>query len=175
MSSLILRASIFAEAAHAAVGQVRKYTGEPYIVHPRAVARLVQSVEHTEEMVAAALLHDVLEDTQVPLSLLRETFGTNIASMVSDLTDQFSNPLIGNRAFRKKMEAERLGQCSTAVQTIKVADMIDNTQSIVAHDPGFAKVYLSEKAYLLTCLKQADRFLVDQTKDMILRASADIV
>ena len=59
-------------AARAHEGQVRKYTGEPYLTHPFAVAGLVRSVTDDEDMVAAAILHDVVEDSDVPLSLIRE-------------------------------------------------------------------------------------------------------
>ena len=58
---LVIKADTFADLSHS--GQVRKYTGEPYIVHPREVATLVSTVAHTPEMLAAALLHDVVEDT----------------------------------------------------------------------------------------------------------------
>ena len=64
-SELVRRAFAFAKAAHEAVGQMRKYTGEPYIVHPVEVADIVQTVAHTEVMLAAALLHDTVEDTGV--------------------------------------------------------------------------------------------------------------
>jgi (p)ppGpp synthase/HD superfamily hydrolase len=60
MSDLVTRARVFATAAHAAVGQLRKYTNEPYIVHPAEVMALVRRVAHDEGMLAAALLHDVL-------------------------------------------------------------------------------------------------------------------
>lgn len=60
-----LAAYEFARVAHAAVGQLRKYTNEPYIVHPLEVARIVKSVPHDSNMVMAAYLHDVLEDTKI--------------------------------------------------------------------------------------------------------------
>jgi len=81
------KALLFATAAHYAIGQTRKYSGEPYIVHPVAVAELVMSVPHTPEMVAAALLHDVLEDTDVPYSVLEEEFGSTVAEYVQLLSD----------------------------------------------------------------------------------------
>ena len=55
----------FATKAHE--GQVRKYTGEPYIVHPLEVAEIVKTVEHTEEMLMAAVLHDTVEDTDTTI------------------------------------------------------------------------------------------------------------
>jgi (p)ppGpp synthase/HD superfamily hydrolase len=59
------KARLFAKAAHAAVGQMRKYTDEPYIVHPVEVAGIVRYWGGTDTMCVAALLHDVLEDTKI--------------------------------------------------------------------------------------------------------------
>ncbi|MTJ93609.1 MAG: HD domain-containing protein, partial [Desulfovibrio sp.] len=79
MPTLIARAAAFAAEAHAAVGQVRKYTGEPYVEHPRAVARLVADAGGDDAMVAAAWLHDVVEDTRVSLDEIRGQFGDAVA------------------------------------------------------------------------------------------------
>ena len=71
MTNIVERARVFATAAHAAVGQTRKYTGEPYVVHPMEVASLVESVGGTEAMVAAAREHYVDEcenDHGIPVS-----------------------------------------------------------------------------------------------------------
>ena len=65
---MIKKARQFAQQAHAAFDQRRKYTGEPYIVHPAEVARLVASVSNDEAMICAAWLHDVVEDTEVTIA-----------------------------------------------------------------------------------------------------------
>ncbi|VDZ55823.1 bifunctional (p)ppGpp synthetase II/ guanosine-3',5'-bis pyrophosphate 3'-pyrophosphohydrolase [Serratia odorifera] len=62
-STLVERARRYATKAHAAIDQRRKYTNAPYIVHPQAVVEIVRSVPHTDEMLAAAWLHDTVEDT----------------------------------------------------------------------------------------------------------------
>lgn len=147
------KARIFATAAHAAVGQKRKYTGEDYIVHPVHVAGIVAAVPHTDEMVCAALLHDVLEDTKVPEALLRTEFGDAVTDMVVWLTKV---EVPGNRKVRKESELRRLYGAPAEVQTIKLADMISNTPSIVEHDPKFAKVFLKEKAELVEVLTRGD-------------------
>jgi (p)ppGpp synthase/HD superfamily hydrolase len=147
------RARLFAAAAHAAVGQVRKYTNDPYIVHPAHVARLVLSVPHTTEQVQAAFLHDVLEDTQVPETLLRAEFGGVVADLVVWLTEV---KVSGNRAVRKRAEVLRLAGAPAAAQTIKLADLISNTSSIVKWDPEFAVTYLQEKRELLEVLTLGD-------------------
>jgi (p)ppGpp synthase/HD superfamily hydrolase len=156
--SLVERARVFATAAHAAVGQRRKYTGEPYVVHPIEVSELVEQVSGTSEMVAAALLHDVLEDTDVTFDVLEEEFGASVAELVLWLTD-VSKPEDGNRSTRKALDRQHSAAAPAEAQTIKVADLISNTRSIVAHDPDFAVVYLQEKRQLLGVLTKADERL----------------
>jgi (p)ppGpp synthase/HD superfamily hydrolase len=85
MNDLVNKAFSYALAAH--TGQTRKYTGEPYIVHPFAVSLIVQSVPHTPEMVAAALLHDTVEDTGKTIEEIEQLFGKQVASYVGWLTD----------------------------------------------------------------------------------------
>ena len=166
MMNTVERAKVFATAAHAAVGQTRKYTGEPYVVHPIEVASLVESVGGTEAMVAAALLHDVLEDTGVTVDVLEEQFGSEVADLVLWLTD-VSNPNDGNRSTRKALDRQHSAAAPAAAQTIKVADLISNTRSIVAHDPGFAKVYLEEKRLLLEVLTRADPTLLTMAREQV--------
>ena len=148
---LIKKARKFATRAHK--GQVRKYTGEPYIVHPIAVAETVRIHGGSDEMVAAAMLHDTIEDTNVTYDDVRKEFGITVAGLVRELTDT-SSPSDGNRAVRKEIDRRRLAKASADAQTIKLADLIDNTTSIVAHDPGFAKVYLKEKEALLKVMNK---------------------
>jgi len=155
---IVEKARIFATAAHAAVGQLRKYTGEPYIVHPAEVVSIVKTVPHTDEMLAAAWLHDVVEDTDVTLSTISIEFGMEVASIVEWLTD-VSKPIDGNRAVRKAMDREHTARAPAAAQTVKLADLISNTSSIMKHDEKFAKTYLEEKRMLLEVMTKGDRFL----------------
>lgn len=154
--SIIEKAQVFATAAHAAVGQRRKYTDEPYIVHPTAVVDILttQTAEPTPAMLAAAWLHDVVEDTKVDVETLRQIFGREIAFMVWMLTDPPN--IVGNRAARKAEIRTRLADATSTVQTIKLADLIDNTKTIVRYDPAFARVYLEEKRALLEVLTRGD-------------------
>ena len=132
-SELVRQAFVFAKAAHEAVGQLRKYTGDPYIVHPTEVADIVQTVAHTEVMLAAALLHDTVEDTDATMDEIRRLFGHEVADLVEMLTD-VSVPTDGNRAVRKAIDLAHTARASAAGKTIKLADLISNTQSIVAND-----------------------------------------
>lgn len=160
MTDLVSRAHAFARDAHAAVGQMRKYTTDvPYIVHPEAVAEIVRSVPHTEAMLAAAYLHDTVEDTEVTIQQITEAFGPEVADLVGWLTD-ISLPQDGNRAIRKEIDRQHTAQAPAAAKTIKLADLLDNTQSIVANGKGFAHIYLREKALLLEVLTEGDPTLL---------------
>jgi (p)ppGpp synthase/HD superfamily hydrolase len=157
MTSMEEKAYAFAMAAHEAVGQKRKYTGEPYIVHPLEVASIVKSVPGaTDEMVAAAYLHDVVEDTQVPIEVILHVFGPVVADYVHQLTDPPKVEGGPNRKARKALDAQRLADAPAEVQTIKLADLISNTSTIVRFDPSFAKVYLEEKRLLLEVMTKGD-------------------
>lgn len=154
--SFIREAEVFSIAAHAAVGQKRKYTGEPYHLHPLEVAARVSETEYcTEEMIMAALLHDVVEDTQVSLDLIARQFGIIVAMYVEQLTD-VSKRGDGNRAARKALDLAHTARASPEAKTIKLADLISNSRSILQHDPEFAKVYLAEKRALLQVLTEGD-------------------
>lgn len=167
MKDLESRAALFAAAAHAAVDQRRKYTGEPYIQHPAAVAQIVRSVVGNHaEMLAAAWLHDVVEDTEVTLELIRKEFGPCVAALVEGLTD-VSKPSDGNRAARKAIDRQHMAEQSPACKTIKLADLIHNSQSILAYDLAFARVYLAEKQALLEVLREGDRTLWDKAKHIV--------
>lgn len=172
MNDLVSRALSFATEAHTSVEQIRKYTGEPYINHPIEVMGIVKTAaHHNDVMLAAALLHDTIEDTPVTREDVEREFGAEVAQMVWDLTDQCHE---GNRAARKAAEAARLGTISPDAQTVKLADIISNTASIVAHDPGFAMEYLREVLRALEAMTQGDAGLharamaqIEEAKDTI--------
>lgn len=166
MTTLVERARVFATAAHAAVGQKRKYTGEPYIVHPTEVAAIVAEAGGTDEMVAAAFLHDVVEDTGVTLEDLQNEFGSDVANLVSWLTD-VSRPEDGNRRARKAIDRAHSAEAPAEAQTVKVADLISNSTTILKFDPGFAKVYLEEKRQLLEVLTKADPALLERARPQL--------
>lgn len=156
----------FASYHHAAINQRRKYTDEPYIVHPAAVADLVRSVPHTEAMLCAAWLHDVVEDTPCTLDEIRGAFGQEIAELVAMLT-KVSRPSDGNRAARKAIDLAHMAKASPRAKTIKLADVIDNCSSIVDRDPAFAAVYLPEKAALLDVLREGDPDLYGRARRIL--------
>jgi (p)ppGpp synthase/HD superfamily hydrolase len=159
MMDIVDKARVFATASHAAVAQLRKYTNEPYIVHPAEVAGIIDNLEGaTAEMVAAAWLHDVVEDTGVTNEIIKQEFGEEVAVLVGWLT-AVSRPEQGNRATRKAIDRAHTAMASAEAQTIKLADIISNCRSIKEHDEKFAKIYFEEKRLLLEVLTKGDRGL----------------
>ncbi len=152
MSDLVDRARVYATEAHQRINHRRKYNNEPYHVHLSAVAKLVASVTDDEEMVAAAWLHDTVEDTQATLEDVEAEFGVQVSELVEELTD-VSKPGDGNRVRRKQIDRMHLAQASKRAKTVKLADLIDNCKDITRHDPRFAQVYLTEMNSLLDVLQ----------------------
>ena len=163
MDSLAQTAFVFATAAHAAVGQRRKYTDQPYIVHPIRVAGIVANFGGTDEMIAAAYLHDVVEDTGVSIEDILDMFGSVVAVIVDGLTD-VSKSEDGNRAVRKELDRAHSADATWAAQFVKCADIIDNAADIGDNDPSFNVVYRKEMAALLDVL--------DKVKDEPIYAAA---
>ena len=157
MERTAYQSMMFAREVHAA--QRRKYTNNPYTDHLAEVAGIVATVappDFADMMVSVAWLHDCVEDHGVTVQSLRAAFGDAVADGVRLLSDLEK----GNRAERKAMSRDRLGNAPGWVQTIKCADLISNTSSIVMHDPKFAAVYLKEKRLLLARLTDADQRLL---------------
>ena len=163
---IVSKARVFAIAAHTAVGQKRKYTNSEYWLHPAEVAEIVKTVSHTDEMLAAAWLHDVVEDTKVENRVIFAMFGREVADLVCWLTDT-SCAKHGNRAARKAVDRAHIAAAPPEVKTIKLADLIHNTATIVEYDPDFAKVYLKEKSLLLEVLKEGDSNLWQQAYNQV--------
>lgn len=168
MSSMVYKAQIYASAAHGAIGQRRKYTGEPYIVHPAEVVQILQAAGVINPVVlSAAWLHDVLEDTQIEPQALMPVFGYPVLLLVQQLTD-VSKPEDGNRRHRKMLDRHHTAQACPEAKSIKLADLISNTRSIVERDPKFARVYLKEKALLLEVLRDCSHpVLWDQANQLL--------
>lgn len=144
MNDLVTRAREFAIERHGS--QRRKYEKAPYYIHLNRVVELLRDHGFDQpHVLAAAYLHDTLEDTPTTLLEIVSAFGTEVAELVYWLSDLER----GSRKCRKQMSAWRLSRAPLEAKLIKLADLADNTPSIVAHDPDFAKVYLAEKHVIL--------------------------
>lgn len=132
MSTALARAYDMAARAHA--GQTRKgRMGIPYVNHPIEVAAMVAEAGADEPVVIAAVLHDVVEDSDVALGEIEAAFGAQVAAMVDALTDDPSWSDLP-RPERKRRQAERVPGAPKAVRLIKIADQTSNL-SDVAREP----------------------------------------
>jgi guanosine-3',5'-bis(diphosphate) 3'-pyrophosphohydrolase len=133
VDQVVLKAAHFAAQKHA--GQRRKgAAAEPYINHLLEAAELVASAlaEPDTNLIIAALLHDTVEDTGTTKEELAETFGSDVADLVMEVTDDKSLP----KAERKRLQVVHASQISVRAQAIKLADKISNLRAIVSSPPA---------------------------------------
>ena len=150
MMSLVELARMFARDAHK--GQLRKYTKQPYIVHPARVAQEAQRLGLSKEAVAAGYLHDVVEDCGVTLQQIRGAFGPRVCALVDGLSDM-QTKADGNRAARKEAVRQRLhGLRDAELHTLKLLDLVDNAGSIMRYDNEFGVTYVEEARQLAAVL-----------------------
>jgi (p)ppGpp synthase/HD superfamily hydrolase len=157
----------FADWAHG--DQVRWYTRERYIVHPVRVMELCREYTNDQAVLAAALLHDVLEDTLVGrealtrflLTVMEAGEALRTLGLVEELTDVYVKSKYPglNRQKRKSREAARLEKTSADAHTVKYADIIDNSMEITRHDPQFARLFLREGKAFLSRMTKGDQLL----------------
>jgi len=147
--AVYLDAVQFANEAHS--GQVRKYTGEPYVTHVVRVAEAARECGLGVEAEVAALLHDTVEDTSVEYKDLDVRFGPVVASMVWGLTNAegrgVATPGVDNRAKRKTMDLAWLGAQTVRVRALKLLDLADNLNDMDRGD-SFLDLFLREAVAL---------------------------
>jgi (p)ppGpp synthase/HD superfamily hydrolase len=160
--SVVKKAHAFAIKAHA--GVFRMGSGEPYVEHVERVAASLAALGFPEHVVAAAYLHDVIEDAGYSEAELAKEFSPEIAALVSEV----SNPVLakepGNRAWRKAKEVEHLAKASYFGASIKLADMLDNSSNIREVNPVFAAKYLPVLAAKLAVVSHGHPELVAKVK-----------
>lgn len=172
-ASIIHEAQIYATQAHKRIDHRRKYSNQPYDVHLKAVADMVSSATEDAEMIAAAWLHDVIEDTPATLHDIEQTFGKSISLLVSELTD-VSKSSDGNRSTRKAIDREYLSKASSRTKTIKLADIIDNCKDICKHDKRFARTFLSEIMLLIEVLTDGEKQLYEKAIQVINQCAEEL-
>jgi (p)ppGpp synthase/HD superfamily hydrolase len=125
-SPLVRAALERARADHA--GQTRNGSGGmPYVEHPISVAAMLDEQGHRDEVLAAALLHDVVEDSETSVEELRELFGGEVAGMVGALTDDES---IDSYRQRKAEHRERVAAAGPEALAIYAADKLTNVRAL---------------------------------------------
>lgn len=120
---MIRKAAAFAAKAHE--GMVRKGTRIPYIVHPMEVAQITAMITRDSEVIAAAYLHDVLEDTSVTAEEMEREFGKRVLNLVQQETENKS--LTWKE--RKSATIQHLSKASRDVKILTLADKLSNMRS----------------------------------------------
>lgn len=174
------RHSLLAFVALHHAEQRRKYTNAPYLSHLQDVAEMADG--QCKLGYEIGLCHDLLEDTictetELLKALLRFGYdweeATWITIRVFQLTDQytpFSYPDL-NRKKRKELEAKRLSHISSHAQTVKYCDIINNSESILQHDPSFAKVYITEMKMVLDGMNRGNEILYKKALESVNKTS----
>lgn len=150
-------------AAHSHAGQMRKYGGGPFINHPLRVMCRVMRMGLDDGVVAAAVLHDVIEDSSVMYDDLIVRFTPSTASIVLDLTD-YQKPDEAPRAVRKRKYRERLSKAWKVSQTIKVVDRIDNLRDMAGAPDDFKELYAAESFAMANVLGKVDKDLLEELR-----------
>jgi len=129
-TELLDRAIIFAVKAHA--GTERRGKGYPYIVHPLEAVEIVATMTADQELLAAAALHDTVEDTEVTVDQIRAEFGERIAALVADESDTFEAGVSEEDSWhsRKHVAIERLARASHDAKIVALGDKLSNMRAI---------------------------------------------
>lgn len=129
-TELLDRAIIFAVHAHA--GTERRGKGFPYIVHPMEAVEIVATMTSDQELLAAAALHDTVEDTDITLEDIRREFGERIANLVASESDTFEEGVSEQDSWhsRKKAAIDRLAKASHDAKIVALGDKLSNMRAI---------------------------------------------
>lgn len=175
MNELLDKVYEYAEEAHG--DQKRKYSGDPYITHCKRVMQTCAKYTNDISILSAALLHDVLEDTEVEvrglrqflLSVMKKEDAEKTIELIVDLTDVFVKEAYQhmNRKERKIKEAERLHTIHPDAQTVKYADILDNSVDITENDKGFARKYLKEVQNILSGMPEGNQVLYKKALEVV--------
>ena len=129
-TDLLDRAIIFAVQAHH--NTERRGKGFPYIVHPMEAVEIVSTITADQELLAAAALHDTIEDTDVTVEQLREAFGDRVAELVHAESDQFTEGVSEEDSWhdRKQAAIDRLAAASHDAKIVALGDKLSNMRAI---------------------------------------------
>ena len=129
-TELLDRAIIFAVKAHS--GTECRGKGYPYIVHPLEAVEIVATMTNDQELLAAAALHDTVEDTDVTLEQIQAEFGDRIATLVAAESDEMSAGVSEEDSWhiRKRAAIDRLAKASRDVKMVALGDKLSNIRAI---------------------------------------------
>ena len=129
-TTLLDRAIVFAVRTHA--GTERRGKGFPYIVHPMEAVEIVATMTRDQELLAAAALHDTIEDTDVTVEQIRAEFGDRIAALVASESDTFQQGVSEEDSWhaRKQAAIDRLTAASHDAKIVALGDKLSNMRAI---------------------------------------------
>ena len=172
---IVLKAAEAAANWHS--GQRRKgVAGEPYVNHLIEVASLVAEATNGEDphLTAAALLHDAVEDQNIPLSQIASMFGEDVAALVGEVTDDKSLP----RHERKRLQVEHAPHKSHRAKLLKLADKTSNVRALSLSPPDWTlerrREYVRWACEVVAGLGQASPYLQEQFEAAVRQAERDL-
>ena len=129
-TKLLDRAILFAVKAHS--GTERRGKGFPYIVHPMEAMEIVATMTSDQELLAAAVLHDTVEDTSVTIEEIRREFGERIATIVENESDKIIENKSEEESWheRKRAAIERLAKAPHDAKIVALGDKLSNMRAI---------------------------------------------
>lgn len=129
-TELLDRAIVF--AVHAHHNTERRGKGFPYIVHPMEAVEIVATITPDQELLAAAALHDTIEDTEVTVEDIRREFGDRVAELVHAESDQFTDGISEEDSWhdRKQAAIDRLAAASRDAKIVAMGDKLSNMRAI---------------------------------------------
>ena len=162
----ITRVYDFAKKAHK--GVMRKLEKKPYIVHPDRVATNVLKFTQDKDIIAAALLHDVVEDTTISLSVIELTFNKRVARLVKELT---SEPAKLKKFGKTNYLIQKLNNISDEALLIKLLDRKDNLSDLPVAGKDFVEKYPRSTNQILNGLKRElnsdHRHIISEIREVI--------
>jgi (p)ppGpp synthase/HD superfamily hydrolase len=172
MDDLIQAAKLFANISHQRINIYRNPRLQSPAVHLKAVAQIVSSVSQDAHMIAAAWLHDIVEDTGVTIGDVERKFGAEVAKLVDELT-VVDHPAHASRTARFALEKDHFANVSEAAKTIKLADLIATCRDLHKNEPASLRTYAAEANELTHVLSGGDtRLLARLKRDLEMYASS---
>jgi len=162
--ALLKKAKEFDTTKHE--GQKRKFGGQPYIVHPEAVADIITKFQGNTKLQIVAWLHDTLEDTNTSIEELTNEFGAEIINLIIELT----TPKSVIKSEKGKYLLDKMNHMSEDALTVKLADRLNNVSDFNIAPDSFVNKYKPETEFILNGLKNLNPIqqkIADEIKKII--------
>lgn len=163
MNELYKKAAEFAQKKHE--GQKRKHSDMPYIIHPQRVVELLKHYTDDPLILAAAILHDTIEDTETTYTEIETQFGAKVADLVVELTSDKEEK---NKVGKSEYLTEKINSISPDARLIKLLDRYDNVAGLEQSPAEFARYYAKQTEYIINHYKgefsDPEKIIVEQIR-----------